>query len=217
MRQLIFSLFFCAFALGVNAQNIAEVFTSMPDQYIPQLEHAWRQDLVDLYKSGKEARLKNTMNGFSVLRNLTNDYLLLETTERSSVEMKLLPLVNNTYVVCMITTVNGPVPDSRINFFSTTWEALKTSDLFTAPTGKWYLKENANKDDYAYQEALSLLDMDLIQYQLNPENRTLTMLYTTPQYLNEESQKKVAPFLNSPKVFSWEKYHFLECKNDTLK
>ena len=38
---------------------------AMPDQYIPQLEHAWRKDLVDLYTSGKESRLKNTMNGFS--------------------------------------------------------------------------------------------------------------------------------------------------------
>lgn len=66
----------------------------MPDQYIPQLEHAWRKDLVDLYTSGKESRLKNTMNGFSTLQKLTNDYLLLQTTERSTVEMKLLPLVN---------------------------------------------------------------------------------------------------------------------------
>lgn len=55
-------------------------------------------------------------------QKLTNDYLLLQTTERSTVEMKLLPLVNNTYVVCMISTVNGPVPDSRIEFFTTNWE-----------------------------------------------------------------------------------------------
>ena len=111
MRRVIVTLLICVFALGMNAQDMTSVFTAMPDQYIPQLEHAWRKDLVDLYTSGKESRLKNTMNGFSTLQKLTNDYLLLQTTERSTVEMKLLPLVNNTYVVCMISTVNGPVPD----------------------------------------------------------------------------------------------------------
>ena len=107
MRRVIVTLLICVFALGMNAQDMTSVFTAMPDQYIPQLEHAWRKDLVDLYTSGKESRLKNTMNGFSTLQKLTNDYLLLQTTERSTVEMKLLPLVNNTYVVCMISTVNA--------------------------------------------------------------------------------------------------------------
>jgi len=152
MRRVIVTLLICVFALGMNAQDMTSVFTAMPDQYIPQLEHAWRKDLVDLYTSGKESRLKNTMNGFSTLQKLTNDYLLLQTTERSTVEMKLLPLVNNTYVVCMISTVNGPVPDSRIEFFTTNWEPLATSDLFTQPTSDWYIKQGMDKKDEAYQE-----------------------------------------------------------------
>lgn len=96
------------------------LFISMPDQNIPQLENAWRKDLVDLYKSGKDATLKNTMNGSSSLKKLTSDYLLLQATERSSIEMKLLPLVNNTNVICMIRTVNGPVADSQIEFLPQT-------------------------------------------------------------------------------------------------
>ena len=154
MRRVIVTLLICVFALGMNAQDMTSVFTAMPDQYIPQLEHAWRKDLVDLYTSGKESRLKNTMNGFSTLQKLTNDYLLLQTTERSTVEMKLLPLVNNTYVVCMISTVNGPVPDSRIEFFTTNWEPLATSDLFTQPTSDWYIKQGIDKKEIGREEFL---------------------------------------------------------------
>ena len=118
MKRLIFSILICVFALGAKAQDMAAVFISMPDQNIPQLENAWRKDLVDLYKSGKEARLKNTMNGFSSLDSLTSDYLSLKATERSTIEMKLLPLVNNTNVICMVRTVNGPVADSQVEFFN---------------------------------------------------------------------------------------------------
>ena len=52
MRRVIVTLLICVFALGMNAQDMTSVFTAMPDQYIPQLEHAWRKDLVDLYTSG---------------------------------------------------------------------------------------------------------------------------------------------------------------------
>ena len=122
--------------------------------------------------------------------------------------MKLLPLVNNTYVVCMISTVNGPVPDSRIEFFTTHWEPLATSDLFTRPTSDWYIKQGMDKENEAYQEAVSLLDMDLIQYRLSPDDQTLTAIYTTPQYLSKEAREKIEPFLSEPKVYTWQKYHF---------
>lgn len=128
MKRLIFSILICVFAWGVKAQEIDALFVSMPDKNIPQLEDAWRKDLVDLYKSGKEARLKNTMNGFSTLKNLTSDYLLLQVTDRSTIEMKLLPLVNNTNVICLVKTVNGPVPDSRIEFLQ------QNGNLWQLPT-----------------------------------------------------------------------------------
>lgn len=209
MKRLIFSILICALALGVKAQEIDALFISMPDQNIPQLENAWRKDLVDLYKSGKEATLKNTMNGSSSLKKLTSDYLLLQVTERSSIEMKLLPLVNNTNVICMIRTVNGPVADSQIGFFTTDWQPLAVSDLFTPVDADWFIKDDADKNSNAFQDAASRLDMNLIQYTLSPDNMTLTATYTTPLYLSREDRKAVTPFIKeAPKVYTWEKYHF---------
>ena len=209
MKRLIFSILICAFALGVKAQEMDALFISMPDQNIPQLENAWRKDLVDLYKSGKDATLKNTMNGSSSLKKLTSDYLLLQATERSSIEMKLLPLVNNTNVICMIRTVNGPVADSRIEFYTTDWQPLAVSDLFTPVDADWFIKDDTDKNSNAFQDAASRLDMDLIQYTLSPDNLTLTATYTTPLYLSREDRKAVIPFIKeSPKVYTWEKYHF---------
>lgn len=208
MRRVIVTLLICVFALGMNAQDMTSVFTAMPDQYIPQLEHAWRKDLVDLYTSGKESRLKNTMNGFSTLQKLTNDYLLLQTTERSTVEMKLLPLVNNTYVVCMISTVNGPVPDSRIEFFTTNWEPLATSDLFTQPTSDWYIKQGIDKKDRSLSRGRLTFGYGFNSISIESDDQTLTAIYTTPQYLSQEAREKIEPYLIEPKVYTWQKYHF---------
>lgn len=192
----------------LRAQDMASVFTAMPNQYIPQLEDAWRKDLVELYRSGKEARLKNTMNGYSTLVNLTDDYLCLRTTDRSEVEMKLLPLVNNTFVVCMVTTVEGPVADSRIAFFTTDWASLPTADLLSLPVGSWYLKEGAEADEL-FPELKAALDMDLFRYRLSAVENTLSITYTTPLYVENQIKERLQPFLQAePLCLRWHHGHF---------
>lgn len=198
-----------ACSLSLQAQNMAEVFIAMPNEYLPQLEDAWRKDLVDLYRSGEKARLKNDMGGTSELVKLTEDYLLLQSTERTTVEMKLLPLVNNTFVVCRIVTLEGPVKDSRVTFFSPEWEPLNSEDLWTPVRVDWFIRTDADTLSVSYGEAISQLDMDLFHYQLNPDDYTLTQIYTTPLYTDRETQKKLKRFLkDSPKVYTWTKTYF---------
>lgn len=201
-------LFLCSFS-AVKAQNIASLFSNMPDEHIPQLESAWRKDLIDLYNSGKEATLKNSMEGTSKLLKLTDNYLLLQVTERSTQEMKLLPLINNTNIICLVTTVNGPVADSRVDFFTTDWHPLATEGLLSPVTTEWFLKEDADKTSDSYKDAVSRLDMELIKYNLNADDLTLTATYTTPLYLSREERDKVSVFLkDAPKVYTWDRTRF---------
>lgn len=209
MKRIFFVIWLSVLTVGLAAQGMGEIFESMPDQFVPQLESAWRKDLVDLYKNGKEAKLKNTMNGFSVLKQLTDDYLLLQSTERSIIEMRLLPLVNHTHLICMVTTIYAPAPDSRIDFFTTDWKPLDASALFTPVPKEWFMKEDADPQSTAYIEALARLDMNLQKYSLDPEQLTLTIEWATPQYLSDADAKYVAPFLKQePKVYRWENHRF---------
>lgn len=211
MRKLIFSLFIAVTLSVVNAQDVASFFISMPDGNIPQLEEAWRKDLVDLFRSGKTATLDNTMGGKSTLEKMTADYLLLQSTERSTLEIKLLPLINDTYLACVITTVNAPVADSRVDFFTLEWKPVPASDLFTSVMPEWFIKEDADRNSENFLDAMSCLDMHLIKYQLNADDQTLTAIYTTPDYLNSQDREKVKPFLKeNPKVYQWKSGRFIE-------
>lgn len=211
MRQFIFSLFILLTISTVNAQNVTSFFISMPDEYIPQLEEAWRKDLVDLFQSGKTATLDNTMGGKSTLEKLTADYLLLQYTERSMLEIKLLPLINDTYLACVITTVKAPVADSRVDFFTLEWKPLDATDLFASVSPEWYIKEDTDRNSNDFLDVVSYLDMHLIRYQLDADDRTLTAIYTTPDYLNKQDRDKVSPFLKeNPKKYQWKSGRFVD-------
>lgn len=209
MKQYLLAIVLAFCLMGVKAQNMTSLFINMPDSYILQLESAWRKDLVDLYQSQKDAKLQNVMGGYSELKKLTDNYLLLQVSERSTVEIKLFPLVNDTPLICMITTVYGPTPDSRIAFYSPDWKLLPGEDLFTPPSFCCFLEEEADKESESYRDALSLLDMELIHYQLDPDDYILQATLSTPLYLDKEMREKVLPFIKKePKVYQWKKNHF---------
>ena len=208
MKRFVISLLLLSSVIYTNAQKIEELFAKMPDVMIAQLEEAWRKDLVDLYKSGKNATLENTMQGRSTLLKLTDDYLLLQSTERSTVELKLLPLVNNTYIICLIETVYAPVADSRVSFYTTEWQPLNVDGIFTPVEENWFLKD-IDRLSLEFLDATSNVDIYLVKYSLSAENVILTAEYMTPQVLDEESREKIAPLLKTgSKIYEWKSGRF---------
>ena len=209
MKKIIFGLLLVCSAARVGSQEVEELFIKVPDGIIVLLEEAWRKDLVDLYKSGKTATLENTMQGKSTLKKLTNDYLLLQSTDRSTVELKLLPLINNTYIICMIETVYGPVADSRVSFYSTEWVSIQADALLVPVAEDWFLKDDVDRMSSEFIDAIAKLDIYLVKYSLCEENTSLTAEYMTPQYLNDEYRKKVQPFLKTGnKIYEWRSGRF---------
>jgi hypothetical protein len=200
----------CLSALSVaRAQDMAAFFVGIPDEQIPQLEDAWRKDLVELYRAGKPASLENTMNGRSSLLNLTQDYILVQTTAHSTLEMKLLPLINRTYVACVITTVYAPVADSRVAFYTTDWTPLDADALWTPPDSKPFIVPNADAD--SLRAALASLDVHLFHCRLSADDLTLSVQYVTPEYLPSEEREKVLPVLTGkPKVYRWQAGRFAD-------
>lgn len=194
----------CLFAS--SAQKMENYFIQMPNDLIVLLEEAWRKDLVDIYKSGKPAVLENTMQGKSVLNKLTDHYLLVQTTECSTVELKLLSLVNNTQIICMIETFYAPVADSRVSFYSTEWERIASDNVFTPVSKDWFWKTDI---DSSLLEYLPQSDLFLVKYNLSDENATLTAEYKSPLLLDDETQQLVKPFLKTePRLYEWKAGRF---------
>jgi hypothetical protein len=140
MKRFVVFLVAVSLAAVSKAQKIEVFFVKMPDSLIVHLEEAWRKDLVVLYQSGKPATLENSMQGKSTLLVLTDQYILLQSTECSTVELKLFPLINNTFLIGMIETVYAPVADSRVKFYTTEWQRISAENLLLRSPGTGFGK-----------------------------------------------------------------------------
>lgn len=194
----------------MQSQNIKDVFINMPDSMCLLLTKNNRADFADFLESNMRAQVKNKFENMSEMKTLTKDYLLLETTSASTLQMKLLPVNDSVNVICAVETYNGPASDSHISFYSTDWKDLPMSDFITLPSADVFLQVSDTIDIEKRNLALKKADMSLIKADLSPDSQTLIFTYTTIDYLDKDSSGELRSFLKTdPVVYEWRNGHFI--------
>lgn len=203
MKRTLFIIGMLTCVLLLHAQDMKTLFIAMPDSVAPLLTKVNREDCVDFLASNMKAEVKNRFGKPSELKKLTDDYLFLQTTERSSMEMKLLPVNDSVKVVCVVNTACGPACDSHIRFYDTQWRELEQRDFIQLPSVEvFYLSDIPT--DGEYSAVREKADMELVKASLSEENTGLTFIYTTPDYLAKEEREKLAAYIKKePLVYEW--------------
>ena len=194
--------------IHVGAQDMRTLLVAMPDSILPLLTKNNRMDCVDFVDSKMKAEVKNRLGEVSELKVLTKDYLLLQMTSQSTVEMKLLLVNDSAKVVCVVRTVCAPVCDSAVEFYDISWKRLKTADYIACPPVDSFFR-NPAQTDLPYQLLREKADVDLIKASLSVERAVIRFEYTTPDYLSEDDREKIRPYLRKdPLVYSWTEWKF---------
>ena len=204
---MIFICMFCV--MSVVAQDMKTVFVAMPDSVTPLLTKVNREDCIDFLDSNMKAVVKNRFGNVAEMKVLTDDYVLMQTSEVGTLEMKLLPLADSTKVICMVKTVDVPVADSSVRFYTSDWsQQLDVKEFLQLPSmDAFFLPNDSLKDEAILTRKKA--DMHLMKAQLSKEDTSLTFTYTTPDYLNEEDREKLLPHLRKePIVLRWSEGKF---------
>ena len=202
-RLLLIAVLFCAMPLF--AQNMKSVFIAMPDSIAPLLSQVNKEDCVDFLDSNMKAEVTNRFGGKTEMKVLTDDYVLMQTTPGSTLEMKLFPVNDSTKVVCMVKTVCASACDSEIRFYASDWsKELSKDDFLQRPDVEaFYLPQDSITEEYTLTRKKA--DMDLMKASLSKDDASLTFIYTTPEYMNKEDKEKLLPSLRKePIVLQWQ-------------
>lgn len=191
------------------AQDMKTVFVSMPDSITPLLTKVNKEDCIDFLASNMKAEVRNRFGNVAEMKALTEDYVLMQTTPHSTLEMRLLPVNDSTKVVCMVKTVCASACDSEVHFFDTSWkEELDASEYLQLPeAAAFYLPQDSvsQAEELIRKKAY----MTLMKASLSPDSPTIAFEYTTPAYLNKEDCGELQPLLRKePVVYRWEDGRF---------
>lgn len=156
--------------------KMKDVFASMPDSLLPLVTETNRLDCVDFIENDMEAKVRNRADEYVELKKLTADYLLFQTSEISTVEMKLLQLSDTSQIICMVRTCLVPLADSHVQFYNCDWSPVAEEDLAKLNGCRPSLDEfflassSAEKDELIKSAKLILSELPLMEAHLSADS-----------------------------------------------
>lgn len=196
--------------LPLKAQDMKSIFVNMPDSLSPLFTKVNRADFADFLESNMKSQVKNKFDRLSEMKALTKDYLFLQTTSQSTLEMKLLPLNDSVRVLCMVKTICGSACDSEIRFFTTDWKELLAADYLELPEVGRFFQLTDSTDMEKFAEVQGKADITLLKAGLSQQEDILSFTYATVDYLDKDSANEMKLFLKKePLIYRWKEGRFI--------
>lgn len=209
MKKICFILSLLALTLGLQAQNIAPLVIAMPDDMLVGITLDQRKLLISPESDTAQVAVVNVMGDTVKRLGFSEDFISLQTSNPGTLQVKLLPLVNNTQILGLITTVCGPACDSKIDFYTTDWKPLAQSDLFPQISKDDFLKNDIDRTSEAFQNAYATLDMTPVKLSFSATDKNITAVYDIKNYLSKQDYDQILPFLKeTPVVYTWDKFAY---------
>ncbi|MFV0420083.1 MAG: DUF3256 family protein [Dysgonomonas sp.] len=207
-KTLLILSFITAAVFTVNAQELESIILSMPSDIILGLDATQKDKLLANAKDTAQITVERETVGAVERLAISPDYISLQTSEAGTTQIKLLPLINDTKIICVVKTVCGKACDSQIQFYTTKWIPI-AQGLFPKKTKEWFIKSDVDKDSQDFKNAYAALDMTPIKMTLSPDGTSLDASYDIKNYLPEDDYKKIQPFLiEGSKTFQWDKISY---------
>lgn len=195
---ILFTLHFSLFASFAQLR-MRDMFASMPDSMLAMMTKNDRLDCIDFIENNMKASVRNKLDQYVELKQLTADYLLLETSELSRVEMKMISQSDSTCLLYVVRTYCGAAADSYVECFNQDWQPVQ--HVCSRPSVEAFFPSLPTEQNDALQGALlSLQDLTLLQGRLSADTPTLTWKIALDELSKDEkkaAQEFVQPVMQS--------------------
>lgn len=185
-----------------NAETAAEAFEQMPESVMHLLTKGRRMDMAEYYRNDSTWLALNAQMGVSKLDTLSDDYVRVQITDVSSMEIRRYKQKKGMLFVASYTISNMDVPaDSKLYFFNQRMEQLPASKVF---------KEAKLKDFFAIpkgsatsmKEIEEMVPFPTVEYSLKQEGEIEGRL-TVGEYMPIEDYKLIKLFVRPSVKWVW--------------
>lgn len=156
-----------------------QVFADMPDSILMILTKNNRLDCIDFIEHNMPAKIENRLGGQTELKVLTANYLSLQLTVSSRVELKLLSGKDGQDYICMARTFYGPAAETVLKLYRTDWVEVDERKWLARPkyADYWQVPDSLSQSDVDRWQQMQDMrfvtaslseDSDEILFQLQP-------------------------------------------------
>ena len=186
--------------LPATAQVTPEsAFTTAPSKVLPSLEQSARLDLLDYHREGIDRLIPNVFGDSAHIVSSTPATLRFAPAEGMTVDFVVLP-AKGKEIIMVITTVDTPMPDSSIDFYTHDWQQLDASKLLKLPApGDWC----SAKSKAELAEWQRLVPFLTVSADYDPASMTLTLVPTPGDYIDSEQLDRAKQLTVASISYKW--------------
>lgn len=189
-------------SLSLQAQDrMREMFLALPDSVLPLLSAENRRDMADYVQNGMAGRVRNRFGENSELMVLADDYLSIDMSPKSRVEMKLLHTADSVSFVALVRTVWAPVADSEVEFYDLQGQRLHWVEFPQPAVEAFFAEAPDSLAEAARQARLSLEDLRLVEMKVQSDSPAFECVLQTGELA--EKEKDAAQQLVHPLTYVW--------------
>lgn len=180
------------------------VFADIPLDVLDMLRPSTRLDMIDYYEHADSLwSAPNALGGNSRFLEVADDYLRVEVTSVSTLEVKILPVKNNKKLVMTLYTIetDDGVKDTGVRFFDESLNPVFDNRLIKSPdlTRFFTLKGSGISE----KELRKLIPVVAVWYSTGAGDTPLTAVLTSLEILPQETREKLKPHLIQSLSSSW--------------
>ena len=175
-----------------------KAFSDAPATVFPSIDRMTRLDMIDYYNSGSPKPSKNAFKGDCRILSASDSQITVATSKVSEVELSLLTQGRDTLLM-VVTTLNTPVPDSSVKFYTARWKEIDKGLFMVPMLDDWTLPE-AKERKKDLENAVPFI---LAKFTYAPETSTFTLTNNLGDFLPENDAKWVSPLMHKQLSYKW--------------
>ena len=185
--------------------SVRRAFLEMPAMVLDLIPKDTRGDMLIYFDNDSIWEAQNALDGRSKLMEVTPDYLKVNVTSVSQLQLKVLHGKKGDVVMSIYTvgTEDGGTIDSDIRFFDTSMSELDGSKYLSIPQLKDFF-EFPKGSSTKMSDIEEMMPFYTLMADASPESEEITMTLTPDGFLSVEDMNLVRLFMKPTLKYSWD-------------
>ena len=187
------------------ALTASKCFLEMPVDVLDILPRSARFDMLAYFEADSVYRARNAMEGESYLRQVAPEFLEVQVTDVSTLQIRVLPAKKGGASVMTVYTVggSGQAKDSDVRFFSSALKELPRERFLKRPELKWFFSLPKGSVT-TMKEIEQTVPFPTVEYSASASTTDLTAKLTVGEFMNQDDYNVIKLFEKPGISFVWD-------------